>query len=131
MMKNKVSVILISIILLNSNISLATHDIKIVESKYKLNQYVESEWDLLGHRGETLYFELRNDYAKGNVLKEVEFDYIMRKETYSMGGKILDDNAIIYGSLAALYGVKTSRVVVNKKAKETVLKRIVERAIKF
>lgn len=106
--KNKICIFVISIIILNSNLVLAGTETEIIESKNKLNQYVESEWDFLGHRGESLYFKLRNNYAKGDILKELDFDIKMRKEVYTSSKKIVDDNDLVYGTIGVLYGLKTN-----------------------
>lgn len=63
----------------------------------QIEQYLtDGEWDLLGWRGEALYFKLQEMYAQGNPFKIIHYDIMNLKAQALMSLKCFNDNDLIY-----------------------------------
>ncbi|MBB6214941.1 hypothetical protein HNQ80_001026 [Anaerosolibacter carboniphilus] len=74
----------------------------------KIDEYMSSGWDLLGWRGEKIYFQLRDDYSRGSIIKQIEFEMQTAGKQFRMIEKNYKDNDLIYDAfLLTCLGGKT------------------------
>ncbi|MFT9497039.1 hypothetical protein [Anaerosolibacter sp.] len=68
-------------------------------AEQQIDKYLKDGWDLLGWKGEKLYFQLRDDYAKGNIIKQIEFEAKTAGKNFRMLEKNYKENDLIYDTL--------------------------------
>lgn len=75
--------------------------------KYQLNEMSKyNKFDFVGRDGEQLYFDLRNEYAQGNPLRQIAFDTMTLDSQYKLLAKTYRQNDLLYDMFFVAGGVK-------------------------
>lgn len=96
------------------------NDTNIHNYKYLLNEMAKDDkFDLVGRDGEQLYFDLRNEYAQGNPLKQIAFDAMTLNSQYKLLAKTYKQNDLLYDIFfiggGVRYAVKTGKMAWSSK----------------
>lgn len=88
--------------------------------KYLLNEMAKDDkFDLVGWKGEQLYFDLRNEYAQGNLLKQIAFDIMTLDSQYKLLAKTYRQNDLLYDVFfvagGVKYAIKTGKIAWSNK----------------